>query len=177
MEIEKDLSQKDAITFLRQIADALENNRSIKIEGQSVTIPQSAEISLEYEEEGDETELEIEFNWTKAQPAAVGKFEIFKGKKSGWYFRLRARNGQTILTSQRYKTKQGTEKGVASRKKNASENNIEYRTSQSDQPYFVLKAANNEVVGTSQMYKRKAGCEKGARSVVSNALDATVEVV
>lgn len=120
MEIDKDLSQKDAIVFLRQIADALEKNKALTIEGQSVTIPKTAEITLEYEEQGDDTELEIEFNWTKAKPAAAGKFEIFKGKKSGWYFRLRALNGQTILTSQRYKTKQGVEKGVVSIQKNAN---------------------------------------------------------
>jgi amphi-Trp domain-containing protein len=176
MEIEKDLSQKDAVIFLRHIADALEKNEAITVGGQSITIPKAAEISLEYEEDGDDTELEIEFNWTKAKHAAVGKFELFKSKSSGWYFRLRAPNSQTILTSQRYKTKQGAEKGVVAIKKNALEENIEYRTSQSDQPYFVIKAANGEVIGTSQMYKRKAGCEKGARSVVSNATDAAIEV-
>ncbi|MCP5019398.1 MAG: DUF1508 domain-containing protein, partial [Ketobacter sp.] len=177
MEIEKDLSKKDAIAFLRQIADALEKNQPITIDKQSITIPQTTEISLEYEEDGDEVELEIEFNWSKANRSQTGKFELFEGKNGGLYFRLKASNGQVILTSQKYKTKQSAEKGVASIKKNASENNIEYRTSQSDQPYFVLKATNGEVIGTSQMYKRRAGCEKGARSVISNAPNATVEVV
>lgn len=66
MEIEKDLSKKDAILFLRQLADALEKDEAINIEGQSVTIPITAEISLEYEEEVDDVELEIEFNWSKS---------------------------------------------------------------------------------------------------------------
>lgn len=177
MEIEKDLSKKDAIVFLRQIADALEKNQPIAIDKQSITIPPTTEISVEYEEEGDEVELEIEFNWSKVKRSQGGKFELFEGKTSGWYFRLKANNGQVILTSQKYKTKQGAEKGITSIKKNASENNIEYRASKSDQPYFVLKATNNEIIGTSQMYKRRAGCEKGAKSVVNNALSASVEVV
>lgn len=59
--------------FYGQIADALEKNKAITINGQSITIPKTDEISLEYEEEGDDTELEIEFNWTKAQHAATGK--------------------------------------------------------------------------------------------------------
>lgn len=175
MELEKDLSKRDAITFLRQLADSLENNQSLKVDAQSITIPKTAEISLEYEEEDDAVELEIEFNWTKVDRSKAGKFEVFEGKKSGWYFRLKASNGQTILISQMYKTKQGAEKGVASIKKNANKSNIEYRTSQSDQSYFVLKSANSQVIGTSQMYKRLAGCEKGARSVLNNATDAVIE--
>lgn len=177
MEFEKDLSRPDMISFLRQLADALENDSRISVDQKSLTIPATADFSLEYEEEGDNVELELEINWSKVERAKAGKFELFKGKNNSWYFRLKAGNGQTILTSQKYSSKQAAVNGVSAVKKNSIDSNIEYRESQSGQPYFVLKSSNGQIIGTSQMYRRKAGCEKGARSVVNHAGEALVDVV
>jgi uncharacterized protein YegP (UPF0339 family) len=80
---------------------------------------------LEYEEDGDAVELEIEINWNKSDRQQGGKFEVFEGKKSGWYFRLKARNGQTVLISQMYKRLAGCEKGTKSVLKNAIEAVVE----------------------------------------------------
>ena len=63
------------------------------------------EVSVEYEEEGDDSELEIEFSWTKSDRPRMGKFDIFEGKNGQWYFRLKASNGQTILTRRRIQDK------------------------------------------------------------------------
>lgn len=177
MEIEKELNKEESIAFLRQLANALENGQSFSItEDKSIAIPKNLGVSVEYEENDDEIELEIELSWSKSHQSQQGKFEVFAGK-SEWYFRLKASNGQTILSSEGYKSKQGAEKGVASVKKNANEAQIEYRTSKSDQPYFVLKAANGEIIGTSQMYKRQSSCEKGARSVINHASAADVLIL
>ncbi len=177
MEIEKSLSKEDTIVFLRQLAYALEKNLALNIGDTSISISPALEISLEYEENGDESELEIEFNWTRTDRPKRSKFEIFEAKNGGWYFRLKARNGQTILASQKYTTKQGAEKGIASIKKNVRKKNIEFRSSPSEQRCFVLKATNGEIIGTSQMYKRKASCEKGARAVLNITSAAEVTVV
>lgn len=77
------------------------------------------------------------------------KFEMYRSG-SQYRFRLKARNGEIILVSESYTTKQGCENGIASVKKNApDESNFEQRRSKNDQYYFVLKAKNHEIIGTS----------------------------
>ena len=177
MELEKELTSQEAANLLRKLADALENHQIIHIDEMEINLPKNLDISLEYEEDGDESELEIEFSWTKSDRPSKGKFEIFEGKNGQWYFRLKASNGQTILTSEGYKTKQGAQKGVASVQKNAQAERFEYRTSKAEQAYFVLKAANGEIIGNSQMYKRQASCEKGVRSVINHAPNAEIAIL
>ncbi len=49
------------------------------------------------------------------------KFEIYEGKSGDFRFRLKAKNGQIIATSEGYTSKAGCENGIASVKKNAPE--------------------------------------------------------
>ncbi len=53
------------------------------------------------------------------------KFEIFNDKAGEFRFRLKARNGQIIATSQGYKAATSCKKGIESVKKNAAEGNVE----------------------------------------------------
>ena len=93
------------------------------------------------------------------------KFEVFESKGK-FYFRLKARNGQTILTSQGYASKASCLNGVQSVKTNARDNsNFERKTSKDGRFMFNLLAANKQLVGTSQMYKSKAACENGITAV------------
>ena len=80
------------------------------------------------------------------------KFQIFMGSDDQFYFRLRAKNGETILQSEGYKEKSGCNNGIRSVKENASiDGRYERRESSNDQFYFVLKAANGEIIGVSEM--------------------------
>ncbi|MBQ9468575.1 MAG: YegP family protein [Clostridia bacterium] len=54
---------------------------------------------------------------TKKHP----KFEVYTDKKGEFRFRLKARNGETIATSEGYVTKQSCFNGIESVKKNAPE--------------------------------------------------------
>ena len=47
------------------------------------------------------------------------KFEVYTDKKGEFRFRLKARNGEIIATSEGYKTKKSCMNGIASIKKNA----------------------------------------------------------
>ncbi len=47
------------------------------------------------------------------------KFEVYADKKGEFRFRLKARNGQIIATSEGYKTMKNCQNGIASVKKNA----------------------------------------------------------
>jgi uncharacterized protein len=49
----------------------------------------------------------------------AGKSEVYKDKSCGYRFRLKAGNGETIASSESYKTKASAMNGVESVKKNA----------------------------------------------------------
>ena len=53
------------------------------------------------------------------QKASCPKFELYQDKAGEYRFRLKARNGEIIATSEGYKAKAGCENGIDSVKKNA----------------------------------------------------------
>lgn len=106
----------------------------------------------------------------------AGKFEIKKSTNGKFHFNLKAGNGQIILSSELYETKTACENGIASVKKNATDDGrFEKRTSTKGDPFFVLKAGNGQEIGRSEMYSSDAACENGIESVKNNA--PTAEIV
>jgi uncharacterized protein YegP (UPF0339 family) len=92
-------------------------------------------------------------------------------KRSGeqFMFNLKAGNHETILTSERYTTKQAAEGGIASCRTNAgSDSRYLRKTSTSNQPYFVLTAANGQTLGRSEMYSSASAMESGIASCKAN---------
>lgn len=53
------------------------------------------------------------------------KFEMYQDKAGEYRFRLKAKNGEIIATSEGYKTKSSCENGIASIKKNAPDAEVE----------------------------------------------------
>lgn len=105
----------------------------------------------------------------------AGKFEIKEGTSGKFRFNLKASNGQTILTSETYETKQGAEKGIESVRKNASDDNrYERKTSKNGEAFFVLKAGNGEPLGRSETYSSESAMENGIESVKRNAPNAEI---
>ncbi len=104
------------------------------------------------------------------------KFEIFQSDNNKkYYFRLKAKNGQIILSSQGYAAKSGCKNGIESVKKNAtSDASFERKEAANGKFHFNLIAQNKQVIGKSQMYSTKAGMENGVESVKTNAPQATV---
>lgn len=99
----------------------------------------------------------------------AAKYEIFENKNGETHFNLKAANGRVILTSQRYKRRSGTDKGIEAVRKNCGDDRCyERRESKAGEPYFVLKATNGQVIGTSQMYASATACERGMASVAAN---------
>ena len=106
----------------------------------------------------------------------AGKFIIFKGSNEQYYFNLKAGNGERILRSEGYVSKQGCENGIASVKKHAPyDTNYDRKTSVNNQYYFNLKALNGEIIGTSETYTTSGGMENGIQSVKDNAPTAPIE--
>ena len=104
-------------------------------------------------------------------------FEIYQSEKSKeYYFRLKAKNGQIILSSQGYSSKSGATNGVDSVKKNsADDGRFERKEASNGKHHFNLKASNGQIIGSSQMYASKDGMENGIKSVQNNAPNAEVK--
>jgi uncharacterized protein YegP (UPF0339 family) len=89
-----------------------------------------------------------------------------KPSGSQWMFNLKAGNGETVLTSERYTSKQSAQGGIASVKTNAP---IDARYARlmnaGGKPYFVLKAGNGEPIGTSESYSSEGARNDGIEAV------------
>ena len=106
----------------------------------------------------------------------AAKFELKKSTTGQYYFNLKAENGEVILSSEMYQSKEGAEGGIESVSNNAAlDERYERKVSVKDEPYFILKAANGEPIGRSEMYSTTAAMENGIASVKANAPEAMVD--
>lgn len=106
----------------------------------------------------------------------AGTFEIYEDKAGEYRFRLRASNGQTVLTSEGYKSKSGAKNGIESVQENCHSSDCYEMTSTPTGAYrFSLKAKNNQVIGQSQNYKSQSARDNGVEAVARAAEGAGVE--
>lgn len=106
----------------------------------------------------------------------MGKFEIKSTSTGKTMFNLKAGNGQVILTSQSYASKDGCKNGIESVRTNSqTDAQFERKTAKDGSPFFTLNATNGQVIGKSEMYNSTAAMENGIESVKKNAPDADVE--
>jgi len=105
-----------------------------------------------------------------------GKFEVYKDKAGEFRFRLKAANGQNILSSEGYSSKTSCMNGVESVKKNSqSPDRFVKKTTASGKFRFNLTATNGQTVGTSQSYASESGCNNGMKSVATCAPGASTD--
>ena len=106
----------------------------------------------------------------------MAKFEVYQsGKKEEFRFRLKADNGQTILSSEGYTTKASCLNGIESVKKNSSDAKRFTKTTTPTKMFrFAITAANSQIIGVSQNYKSESGRDNGVKSVMENAPKADV---
>ncbi len=84
-------------------------------------------------------------------------------------FTLKAGNGQVILTSEAYSSKEAARHGIESVRLNSPiDERYDRRTAKDGRPYFVLKAVNTQIIGQSQMYSSATAMEHGIESVKAN---------
>jgi uncharacterized protein len=106
----------------------------------------------------------------------AGKIEIYSDARGDFRFRLKAANGEVILTGEGYKSRSACDNGVASVQKNAGDaSRYERKQANNGKHYFVLKAGNHQVIGQSQMYADTKSMEGGIKSVISSAPAAKIE--
>src|SRR4029450_2109861 len=107
---------------------------------------------------------------------AAGTFEIKRAQDGQFYFNLKARNGEIILTSERYAAKASAHNGIESVKTNARlDQRFERKTSVRGEPYFFLKSADGAPSGGREMYSPPSARDNGVESVKHHAPEAQVE--
>jgi uncharacterized protein YegP (UPF0339 family) len=97
-------------------------------------------------------------------------FELKAAANGQFMWNLKTDDNEIVLTSELYKQHDGALNGIASTKRNASdEKRFELMMAKDGTFYFVLKAANGQTIGKSAPYKTRAGCESGIKTMRTNA--------
>lgn len=99
----------------------------------------------------------------------MAKFEVYIDKAGEHRFRLKAGNGQIILASEGYSSKDGCMNGIESVKENSQNDARFERKDTATGCKFTLKAWNGQAIGESEVYTSDAACENGVASVAKNA--------
>ena len=119
----------------------------------------------------------------------MGKF-VVKPTSTGFTFRLKARNGEVIATSEVYSSEDSCRKGIQSVINNAPAAAVEDQTVEGYQVQkhpkfevyldkkgesrFRLKAKNGEIIAASEGYASKASCMNGIESIRKNVENAEI---
>jgi hypothetical protein len=103
------------------------------------------------------------------------KYNLKSSTGDKYYWTLTARNGETILKSQMYVTKQGAIAGIQSSRLNIADKDFNRLLASNGQYYFNQVASNGQIIGTSEMYTSSANREIGVQSVRANAPIAAFE--
>lgn len=105
----------------------------------------------------------------------AGKFEIYKDKAGEFRFRLKASNGQIVLSSEGYKSKSGVQNGIKSVQNNAGdEARFQKSETKSGLYRFALTAKNKQIIGQSQGYKSASARDNGVKAIARAADGAEV---
>ena len=105
-------------------------------------------------------------------------FEVYIDKADEYRFRLKASNGETVLSSEGYSAKAGVMNGIESVKENSKmDERFESYTDKGGKYRFRLKAANGQVIGSSEGYESEASCKAGIESVKRWAKEAKIKEV
>ena len=106
----------------------------------------------------------------------AGYFELKPAAGGQFMFNLKAGNGEVILTSETYKEKADALDGIASvRKQSTDDAHFERKVAKNGEPFFSLKATNGRIIGKSETYSSTVAMENGIASVKANAPDAKLE--
>lgn len=104
-----------------------------------------------------------------------GVFEVYKDKADEYRFRLKASNGEIVLSSEGYSSKAGCMNGIESVKKNCKvPERFQTYQDKAGKYRFRLTAANGQVIGVGEAYETEASCSAGMESVKRWAMDSEI---
>lgn len=104
------------------------------------------------------------------------KFQILKsGANLLYYYRLKASNGEIILSGEGYTSYQSCQTGINAVKSNAIYDSRYERKDTYMNYTFNLKAGNGEIIGRSENYTSSTARENGIAAVKRDAASAPIE--
>jgi uncharacterized protein YegP (UPF0339 family) len=104
------------------------------------------------------------------------KFQLFKSTANAqYYYKLRATNGEIILSGEGYTTKQNCLNGITAVKAHAPYDPYYDRKDGYNNYTFNLKASNGEIIGRSENYTTRVNRENGIAAVKKDAPNAPIE--
>lgn len=105
----------------------------------------------------------------------MGKFVITKCPLRGFHFDLKTANGQLILSSLDYPTKEGCEKGlVAATFYSFDDSLFNRQRSENGKYFFKLRTQHGEEIGKSSLYDSPLAMEQGIATLKRHAPDAVI---
>jgi len=107
--------------------------------------------------------------------AMFAKYIVRRSSNYQYYWVLYAVNGEAILNSETYTTKQGAFDGIASSKRSVADSNFQRKASSDGKYYFTQVANNGQVIGTSEMYNSSQARDNGISAVKRDAPIAEIE--
>lgn len=108
----------------------------------------------------------------------MARFIVFKSSERHYRFRLIADNGEPVLRSEGYTSRESCMRGIESVRLNSQfHDNFVRRRSSNGQYYFFLRASNGEIIGDSELYTNSSSAEQGIQAVMREAINAPVEIV
>ena len=80
-DVERIYSTGEVVAKLRRLADALEADKSFRIQigGVRIRVPERAQFSIEHERDDDEEEIEFQLKWSLAEAAEAESEEDLPG--------------------------------------------------------------------------------------------------
>lgn len=107
----------------------------------------------------------------------MGRFKVFKSAVNGqFYFRFNASNGEQILASESYTTRQGCLNGIAAVKSRAPFDYAYTRIDNAGNYRFNMTGANYEIIArSSEGYTTRQGRENAIEVVKREAPSAAID--
>lgn len=104
------------------------------------------------------------------------KYVLRRSTNWQYYWVLQAANGEPLIKSEMYTTKEACKNGIASSKICTAGSHFQQNTSSNGyQYYFNQIAKNGQVLGTSELYNSKQAMENGVAAVKRDAPYAQTE--
>ena len=100
---------------------------------------------------------------TKTTRIAIGKYEVFP-VNDVYLYRLKASNGEIMVTSEIYKSAKGAVSAIETVKKNVENGTLQVYEDKHGLWQFKLFAANKRLIVTSANYTSEASCTNAANS-------------
>ena len=116
-------------------------------------------------EEETAPEIKEEIKETKPSKGQTGKYEVFP--EAGFYkYRLKANNGEILLVSSSYKTREGAHNGIATLRKNVKDGSKRVVTDKNGFSQFRISTANDgRLVVAGEIYPTLLSAQNALASV------------